>query len=994
MERVRLSDLYSAYKKAKSDAYFERGHFHAIAFADYESDLDKNLRALQARLESSAWWHDIGFLGEYTYIPKGIDQPRRTDGRDIHFATLDPIEDWRRACAEAKAPLKAKFRPVICPSVDYQIVSALWIVKVGHKFDEKLDRDRVYAHRIKRVGDKGRVNEQAYQLFSPYFSGYRSWRSNGLKAIRSALEEKRSVIAVTMDVRNFYHSVSPRFLLRKGFLEALGVNLTEEEHEFTRVFVESIAMWHASTPEYLTRPEGALPVGLSASRVISNVLLAEFDKVAAGNASTIHYGRYADDIFLVTKSDDSIRSGDDFIKWLRQQLDGYLVLDKDGNDVGLKLKLPYAKDSDIVFSSRKQKIFFLSGDHGLDLVGQIEEQIRKQSSEHRLLPELPEGESEMLGHALLATPDARLEADALRKAEAVSLRRLGFSFLLGDFEAYARDLDPSDGDWEAARKRFYGIVERYVVTPVGFFDYFSYIVRVFGLMVACRDFESAKSLLRCVDSVYTVLGETVSMSAAVKRQFSRARQSYYRGFLQAALESGTVANFELSSGYRKFVGKLAEEARPGRATLKVPETVRSLLLSDLGRRSYQEYWYSEYPDHGDQPRVPRVAWIRAALETIEGFAASAKKTLSKPYWPPIAFPTRPPAVWQLSLSVPKALGTPGGIERLLKAVRGGYVRPDLRDFTFVRADEGGRKLLRIPNEETLKISVAVPSFEATEGQWTAAVDGAPDHSLKRYLAVRRLINQIISSSTPLHYVVFPELSLPYWWALDIASRLAKSGISLIAGVETRGGPREYRNDVLVSLVTSYYGRRSNICFVQQKIALSHEEAHNVKAHGKKFSPARGAEVDERRPLYVHGGLAFGVLICSDLTTIQNRAHFQGAVDALFVVEWNKDIDTFGLLVESASHDLHAAIVQVNNRAYGDSRVRMPFALPYKRDVVKVKGGDADFFVSCTLDIGELRSFQSKPMRIEQPKKPKKKVKEKVFKPTPIGFKVSDFRKGH
>lgn len=988
MEGITLSDLYRAYRKAKSDAYFERGHFHSLAFSAYESNLDANLRELLRRLkEGPSWAFDLKFIGGYTYVPKGIELPKRAEGREIHFATLDPIEDWRRSCAANGKRIEASFRPVIRPTVDYQVISALWIVKVGHKYDEKLDRTLVYAHRIKRVGASGRVNQDSYQLFAPYFSGYRAWRSNGLKAIRSALDVGQSVVAVTMDVRHFYHSVSPRFLLRKGFLDVNGIELTEQESAFTETLIQSLLMWYGSTPEYLARSDGALPVGLSASRVISNVLLAEFDRLVARHPRTLHYGRYADDIFLVVQAEQSIRSGVDFIRWLRKEFDGYLVLDGHSNEAGLKLRLPYAKDSDIAFSSTKQKIFFLSGPHGLDLIGQIEEQIRKQSSEYRLLPELPENENEMLNLALLATPDARLEADALRKAEAVSLRRLGFSFLLGDFEAYARDLSHTDQGWRDARLRFYGIVERYVITPNGFFDYFAYIVRVFGLMVACRDIDSCKELMRWLDRVSDVLRETTTAGKEHALAFEKARASYYRGFLHAALESATLHDYELSAEFLQLVGQLARGAGSRITSSEVPGVVAALLLSDLGRRPYQEYWYTENRHQEQQPPLPNVGWIKRILVTVRAFRTTAKKALRKPYWPAVAFPTRPPAVWQLSLSIPRALAQPGGIEQLLHAVRGGYVNPDLRRYSFVRADEGGRRVISIPNESELVVRLAVPSYETTENQWLAAVKGVPDHSLPRYLALRRLVNQIMASTGNVDYVVFPELSLPYWWALDIAARLARNGTSFIAGIEHHGHGVEYRNDVLVSLVTNYYGRRSNVCFIQPKMALSHDEAESVKAAGKKFDPAQNA--DERRPVYVHGDVAFGVLICSDLTTIQNRAHFQGAVDALFVVEWNKDTETFGFLVESASHDLHAAIVQVNNRAYGDSRVRMPFAEGYRRDVVKVKGGTSDFFVCCSLDVAELRRFQSKPSRVS---KPVPRKKGEPFKPMPIGYVMSEFRK--
>ena len=100
---------------------------------------------------------------------------------------------------------------------------------------------------------------------------------------------------------------------------------------------------------------------------------------------------------------------------------------------------------------------------------------------------------------------------------------------------------------------------------------------------------------------------------------------------------------------------------------------------------------------------------------------------------------------------------------------------------------------------------------------------------------------------------------------------------------------------------------------------------------------------------------------------------------LFVLEWNKDVTTFEFLVESAAHDLHAPIVQINNRKYGDSRIRIPFDKAYLRDVVRVKGGDEDFYVVASVDFASLRSFQRDPS-------------VGGYKPLPIGYVMSPFRK--
>ena len=126
------------------------------------------------------------------------------------------------------------------------------------------------------------------------------------------------------------------------------------------------------------------------------------------------------------------------------------------------------------------------------------------------------------------------------------------------------------------------------------------------------------------------------------------------------------------------------------------------------------------------------------------------------------------------------------------------------------------------------------------------------------------------------------------------------------------------------------------------------------------------------------------MVCSELQNSKARIRFQGAVDALMVLSWNRDLDTFASLIESAALDVHAYIVLVNNRKYGDSRVRSPAKESFLRDIARLRGGDNDFVVAATLDIAALRAFQSRAKRWPE--------EEDTFKPIPEGFRLQDNRK--
>ena len=218
---IQLQQLYTAYRKAKKEAFGDTNCAHGLKFAEYESSLAVNLTKLLIKLNKPLqnWERNFSFLGKVTCIPKSV-KASDTKGEDasIHYQSSDPLEQWNRQCKPGKEA-KADFRPVIDATVDFMIISALWILEVGHLYEAKLDTRYAVGNRLKRwrrregsqPGTPGKLNVLSPDLFQPYFSAYGKWRSAGLKAMRRELEEGRRIVAVTMDLKRFYHQVDASF---------------------------------------------------------------------------------------------------------------------------------------------------------------------------------------------------------------------------------------------------------------------------------------------------------------------------------------------------------------------------------------------------------------------------------------------------------------------------------------------------------------------------------------------------------------------------------------------------------------------------------------------------------------------------------------------------------------------------------------------------------------------------------------------------------------
>ena len=281
------------------------------------------------------------------------------------------------------------------------------------------------------------------------------------------------------------------------------------------------------------------------------------------------------------------------------------------------------------------------------------------------------------------------------------------------------------------------------------------------------------------------------------------------------------------------------------------------------------------------------------------------------------------------------------------------------------------------------VRIALTSFLIENASWSRAASGDPDLSRDRYKRLVRLSNAIIKARPKPQYVVFPELAIPRKWIRPLAHHFLKEGISLITGVEyaleTRGGGEHVRNEARLYLTDNRLGYPSFSVITQHKGVPSHQERSDLRSlFGRSFLPLVVKENEKQ--IYRHYGFCFGVLICSELTDLTHRQAMRGNVDNLFVLCWNRDLESFVSLVESSALDIHCFVTLVNNRMYGDSRVRAPYKESYRRDLVRIKGGTDDYFVITEINIDELREAQShvEPSAL-------------TFKPTPEGFVIPRHR---
>jgi hypothetical protein len=1045
---LQLEDLFYAYRKAKVDCFkFTDVKCISRKIAAYEERLTENLEKMLLRLRNGEISRLLlENLGGGRLVPKklGIDALNNKKKSGAHGFFSDPYRAFVNL--SEISTLKPEFRLIGDFPVEMHVLSALWINTVGHKFDEVLSKS-AYGSRLRRyrsgsgdeVPDAGNYHIEAFGSFQPYFGPYKRWRENGLSAIRTELQADRGVIAISMDLTSFYHKIDPAFIEDPRFLSSAGIELSPWQLEFTSAFVVMLQAWSKNIALWLTARNCAVesmnlvgvPIGLSMARVIANALLVGLDRDIEQGLTPVYYGRYVDDMFLVLRDPGNINNATELLKFIAARASSFPSKPKGPANDEIHLRLPggdFQGQTTLLLQQSKQKIFFLSGQGGLDLLGNIESQIRSVSSERRMMPSPNRLELMASAKVLTAAGHPADDADTLRKADGLAVRRLGWSMQLRSVEILARDL--RQDDWIEERKKFYQFAHSHILRPDKLLDHLDYLPRLLSIAVALMDWSDARALvdgsLRAVEQLKgmeskhqklvvngsPISGETVAIWDALRNTvLDLAADAIVRSLRWSQSEGGVRPLSQTAIELCKLVGL-------GSDVEKIQSISLALRECDWARMSYKDHLrrdalrqrpaidgesrlYSLYPHYAHL-----YDFLHRSLEGSKGsgasrvnsrcFLSSEQNSVSLT---PYLFSTRPYSTQEVSLFLSDECVFGGeksdparSWARYVRAVRGVWVKGALvaddaspnANTTGSKAETSKSRIARLGGGKNGgKTLLGISSLLTTETSFQAAAKGSSDISRERYARIERLINQAIAAHPRPTHLLLPELSLPERWLETVSSLLRQSGISLIAGLDYHcEKPNLIHSEAVLVLTDDRLGFPASVQIRQPKsMPAAGEEQALLKTYGK-FWPDR--LVRDTKPIYMHNGLSFGVLVCSELQNMKHRLGFQGKIDCMMVLSWNQDLDTFSALVESASLDVHAHVALVNNRKYGDSRVRTPAKENYGRDLCRVRGGKNEHIVVVELDTETLRAFQSRAKRWPSKNDP--------FKPVPEGFKISEDRK--
>ena len=278
------------------------------------------------------------------------------------------------------------------------------------------------------------------------------------------------------------------------------------------------------------------------------------------------------------------------------------------------------------------------------------------------------------------------------------------------------------------------------------------------------------------------------------------------------------------------------------------------------------------------------------------------------------------------------------------------------------------------------IHIALANIPVTESNIEASDLQKPNAGMSRLKQLSLLLDAISihrsHSGGRVDLLIFPEVSIPHAWAPMIVAWARRHRIGVVCGLEHRVDSRKRAwNEVLAAL--PYKSTSGHwICMPVRRVKriYSPQETFTLTNNGLKIPVKKDAY-----QLMRWRGVCFGIYNCFELASIEDRGLFKSKVDFLVATEFNRDIQYFSSIVESASRDLHCYLVQVNDSEFGDSRVVSP-SKSERMNPLRIKGGENLTFLTKTLDLKALRDHQRKGYGLQK--------SSDLFKPTPPGFNVA------
>lgn len=978
LDAPEISDLYLAFRQAKSALFFEKRGVGLIELASYEENLDENLKDLRKRLVGGRWFDALS-LGETWVVPKRFHSS--TDAPD-DVIRIGPTKE-----KETQRPIDVQLR--VTPHPDFAIVEVLYLWRFGGALERLLSKS-VLGYRLDLRN--GSLSPHRRWLFEFWPKRYQQFRREPLRSAADSLGAGKKTLVVCGDLANFYDTIDPSFMMSDSFVaECIAAFRDEsrvaEYRKATSSLIRAYARFREVASSRLALPVRiGIPIGALTSRLVANLALIPLDRHVESASGVVCYRRYVDDLVIVAEAKSEQRLQDEIRRFLplsttaSADVPGVLMLDAESMG---------RSGSEFQLQQRKIRVHHLAGSPGSDFIDAVASDFAKTLSERRAFVDSSTLVGDGVSHLIRAGNLQGSPLRVLREADRARLERFSLSTSLRSLERASSLIDHSEA--QALVRGCLDRVGRVLDAEDNWVDDLDVTIRLLKLAICTGDWESVEELLDRTDRIW---GSVDALKARVGKLSFRGQEinpsrlgpwTWLRNYLhQRRLEAICAClpiGMHADAIATRFPGGLRLRTVLVKATV-LRRKAELLSNADLRSRDREDdvlLGSVEVLDEKawSEPNLSRDKELSDRLRAIEEFTKICRKLGDHSWDIPASrlfLCTRPPSYFDVARRCLFRVEETGfeadtfeSLIRIVNAIRGtayGDAVGHAVDRRTVYIDPPSPSTA-VEGGVAPEPRVILGNLVVDDAAWIGAATrkegstvGEPVLTASRLKALNDVLEKAVSISRKgvLEMLVLPELSLPRRWFRSVANHVVRIGsFGLVAGLEyVHHRHYPFVSNQVYAVIPGPF--MSVAVWPWTKRLPAREEAKQLSRLPKpvSFSPRKNSDVPRA---VIHSAWGrFSVLICSELIEARRVADLLGRVELILCPAWNPDTSSYDHLIQSVGFQLHSVIAVANNGHYSDCRAWAPRSKRWERDLCRLIERDVNDVVHFDLPLASLSEF--------------------------------------
>lgn len=851
-----------------------------------------------------------------------------------------------------------KYNNFIDISVEGHIIGVLWILLVGYKIDKDLYENCLGNRLYDSLIFPNSTVSESPNLFKPYFNQYETWRNKGLEIAKNIVDKQdQSVIITMLDLTRYYYNIN----LTKTKFDRI-TQTEKESFEVIRINSLIYKIFNKYSSLLGEKSKTILPIGFLPSNIIANAYLCNLDIKLNGLKGAVYYGRYVDDMILVTSVENQsslysrvIDKGiDEVVSYMLDQLRNEQILDVRDDNISV---IGY---EDLIVQKDKFRFFYVDKNGCDTIIEKIKNDISRNTSEFNFIPEnaVSELNEDILHFDRVDT------VNKLRSINNVSLDKYALSKAIGRnvmmskyAENYAvsrflrninqilnyKEIISNYNQWES-------ILNFYVINKRWEFIY-EFSAKVI-LAINELDEDTNKTKIYTYlnnDNIYSVGDSLIKFYISC---FTRSMSIVWgKEIREVILKIDTLFSNITKYTYFREYSRLKNINNMRRRYCNSRMINRNLLPITI------EECMTAFAPTDETDNVICFNQLDEYFKAVGQHKYSTAKSKYRPY---IISPfdlLYTQLIKEIKNNEPLS-NEEFSIKYLLNSYAKNFnntKRTFLNDCISVDNPDDNNFIISIESNKTITDSgncrVAVANVNMNKDDFISILDNKPRNITQRCKEISKIINEAIAYKA--NILVFPEAYIPGAFLPIIQAQVAKHNMIIIGGVEhIVNGNCVYNLTVTLVPIINQFASYA-IPFFHKKIYYAPEEEEEIVKRG--LIPVTG----NGHTLFKVNGLSFLTYCCFELTSIEQRCKFKRDADVVFGVSWNNDVNYYSNIFESLCRDRCCYCVHSNIASAGDSRIVQPKKTA-SMNIARIKGGINGAVIIDDIDIHALRNHKNHP----------------------------------